>query len=74
MKRRYSWFTLKSKQKLFANIYKESGMALHPNAGKLANQADHVNVPKIKSAYYLNKPHEEKFPEHRVAFGTSGHR
>ncbi|WP_022946548.1 phosphoglucomutase (alpha-D-glucose-1,6-bisphosphate-dependent) [Pseudoalteromonas ruthenica] len=49
-------------------------MALHPNAGKLAKQADLVNVPKLMSAYYLNEPDVEQFPEHRVAFGTSGHR
>lgn len=49
-------------------------MALHPNAGKPAQKSDLINVPRVMSAYYLNEPDIEKFPEQRVAFGTSGHR
>jgi len=49
-------------------------MAIHDNAGKRATQSDLVNIPKLMSAYYLNEPDIEQFPEHKVAFGTSGHR
>ena len=49
-------------------------MAIHPRAGQRAQQDDLVNIPKLISAYYLNEPDVEEFPEHKVAFGTSGHR
>ncbi|MEO2279486.1 phosphoglucomutase (alpha-D-glucose-1,6-bisphosphate-dependent) [Pseudoalteromonas pernae] len=49
-------------------------MAVHPNAGKPAAQSQLVNIPKLMSAYYLHEPDVEQNPEHRVAFGTSGHR
>lgn len=49
-------------------------MAIHPNAGKPAEKATLVNVPKLLSAYYLNEPDVEQYSEHKVAFGTSGHR
>ncbi|MBB1384077.1 alpha-D-glucose phosphate-specific phosphoglucomutase [Pseudoalteromonas sp. SG45-5] len=49
-------------------------MAIHSGAGKTAPQSALVNVPKLVSAYYLNEPDLEQFPEHCVAFGTSGHR
>ncbi|WP_462158301.1 phosphoglucomutase (alpha-D-glucose-1,6-bisphosphate-dependent) [Pseudoalteromonas sp. GB56] len=49
-------------------------MAVHPNAGKPAHQSQLVNIPKLMSAYYLHEPDVEQNPEHRVAFGTSGHR
>lgn len=52
---------------------KGSSMALHPNAGKPAKLEDLQNIPRLISAYYLNKPDMSK-AEQRVAFGTSGHR
>ncbi len=48
-------------------------MALHPHAGQPARAEDLTNIPRLVSAYYLNKPDMSR-PEQRVAFGTSGHR
>jgi phosphoglucomutase len=48
-------------------------MAQHPHAGKPARLEDLTNIPRLMSAYYLNKPDMSK-AEQRVAFGTSGHR
>lgn len=48
-------------------------MALNPNAGKPARLEDLPNIPRLMTAYYLNKP-DMNIPEQRVAFGTSGHR
>ncbi len=48
-------------------------MALHPHAGKPARQEDLTDIPKLVSAYYLNKPNVAE-REQQVAFGTSGHR
>ena len=49
-------------------------MANHPRAGKPAEKSDLINVPRLMSSYYLNEPDVEAHPEHKVAFGTSGHR
>ncbi len=49
-------------------------MALHPRAGHKAEAQDLINVSRLMTSYYLNEPDIEKFPEQRVAFGTSGHR
>jgi len=49
-------------------------VANHPNAGKPAQKSDLINVPRLMSSYYLNEPDLVKFPEQKVAFGTSGHR
>lgn len=49
-------------------------MALHPRAGHKAEARDLINVSRLMTSYYLNEPDIEKFPEQRVAFGTSGHR
>lgn len=49
-------------------------MALHPNAGKPAQKSDLINVPRVMSSYYLHEPDVDKFPDQKVAFGTSGHR
>lgn len=49
-------------------------MALHERAGLPALPEDLINVPRLMASYYLNEPDVEKFPEQRVAFGTSGHR
>ncbi len=48
-------------------------MALHPLAGKPARLEDLTNIPRLMTAYYLNKPDMSK-AEERVTFGTSGHR
>jgi phosphoglucomutase len=42
-------------------------------AGKPADPASLVNVPKLITAYYTEIP-DPSVPEQRVAFGTSGHR
>ena len=48
-------------------------MKISPLAGKLAQQAMLVNVPRLITAYYCTKP-DTSVPGQRVAFGTSGHR
>ncbi|MFT5444360.1 MAG: phosphoglucomutase [Myxococcota bacterium] len=48
-------------------------MAVHPFAGKLADHSMLVNVPRLISDYYTEKP-DPKDATQRVAFGTSGHR
>ncbi len=44
-----------------------------PLAGKPAQPAMLVNVPRLITAYYSNTP-DPAVPSQRVAFGTSGHR
>jgi phosphoglucomutase len=46
---------------------------MHKLAGKPAPHTLLVNVPSLMSAYYINKPDYENV-EHRISFGTSGHR
>ena len=48
-------------------------MKISPYAGKPAEPAMLVNVPKLITAYYTEVP-DPKVPAERVAFGTSGHR
>ena len=48
-------------------------MADSPLAGKPAPTSILVNVPKLITAYYTERP-DPSVPEQRVAFGTSGHR
>ncbi len=48
-------------------------MKVSPFAGKLAEPAMLVNVPRLVTAYYTEAP-DPSVPEQRVAFGTSGHR
>jgi phosphoglucomutase len=48
-------------------------MKISPLAGKPAEPAMLVNVPKLVTAYYTEVP-EPSVPRQRVAFGTSGHR
>jgi phosphoglucomutase len=48
-------------------------MSTSPWAGKPAQQALLVNVPRLMTAYYTNRP-DPSVPQHHVAFGTSGHR
>jgi phosphoglucomutase len=45
----------------------------HPRAGKPAEAADLVNVPRLLAAYYTERPDPAERGQ-RVAFGTSGHR
>jgi phosphoglucomutase len=42
-------------------------------AGKQADLAMLVNIPRLVTAYYAERP-DPTVPAHRVAFGTSGHR
>jgi phosphoglucomutase len=46
---------------------------LNPLAGKPAPAESLVNVPRLVTAYYSEKP-DPNIPAQRVAFGTSGHR
>jgi phosphoglucomutase len=48
-------------------------MSVHEWAGKKAPLELLVNVPRLVSAYYTEKPNPEN-PAQRVSFGTSGHR
>ena len=48
-------------------------MKVSPFAGKPAEPAMLVNVPKLVTAYYTDVP-DPAMPEQRVVFGTSGHR
>ena len=48
-------------------------MSLSPFAGKKAPKSLLVNVPRLISAYYTNRP-DVNDPAQLVAFGTSGHR
>src|SRR5918992_1547299 len=48
-------------------------MSPSPWAGKPTQQALLVNVPRLMTAYYTQRP-DPSVPEQRVAFGTSGHR
>jgi phosphoglucomutase len=45
----------------------------NPRAGKRAEPSDLINVSKLVTAYYVEKP-DIAVPGQRVAFGTSGHR
>jgi len=48
-------------------------MKISPYAGKPAEESMLVNVPRLVTAYYVNRP-DPAVPAQRVAFGTSGHR
>ncbi len=48
-------------------------MKVSPLAGKPAEPAMLVDVPKLVAAYYTDVP-DPAMPEQRVLFGTSGHR
>jgi phosphoglucomutase len=48
-------------------------MAISPNAGQPAQASNLVNVPRLITAYYEDRP-DPGVPEQRVSFGTSGHR
>jgi len=48
-------------------------MSVHPGAGLPVDESLLVNVPRLITAYYTQKP-DPSVREQRVAFGTSGHR
>ena len=48
-------------------------MNINPLAGKPAPSAMLVNIPRLVTSYYTERP-DPAIPAHRVAFGTSGHR
>ncbi len=48
-------------------------MAMHPPAGQPAKRSELVDIPRLVSVYFANRP-DPKIPEQRVTFGTSGHR
>ncbi|TKB79693.1 MAG: phosphoglucomutase (alpha-D-glucose-1,6-bisphosphate-dependent) [Nitrospira sp.] len=48
-------------------------MATHPGAGTPAPVSSLINLPRLITAYYSEKP-DAAVREQRVAFGTSGHR
>src|SRR5258706_8031958 len=48
-------------------------MTIHPRAGKPPEPCDLVNVAKLVTAYFAERP-DPRVPEQRVTFGTSGHR
>src|SRR5262245_20178256 len=48
-------------------------MAISPLAGKPADPALLINVPRLVTSYYTGRPNPS-VPAQRVAFGTSGHR
>jgi phosphoglucomutase len=48
-------------------------MKINPRAGQLANASDLVDVPRLITAYYEDRP-DPHIVEQRVVFGTSGHR
>lgn len=48
-------------------------MALHERAGQPTLPEDLVNIPRLVSEYYINKPDVSEKSQ-QVSFGTSGHR
>ena len=48
-------------------------LEIHPGAGKPAPASSLINLPRLITAYYTEKP-DAAVREQRVAFGTSGHR
>lgn len=48
-------------------------MNVSPLAGKVAPESILVDIPRLISAYYTERP-DAAVPEQRVSFGTSGHR
>ena len=52
---------------------RQSGMPVSPLAGQPAPASIRVNVPRLVTAYYAQRP-EPSVPQQRVQFGTSGHR
>jgi phosphoglucomutase len=48
-------------------------MKIHPMAGQPAPSSRLVNIPRLVTAYYTERP-DPSLPGQRVLFGTSGHR
>lgn len=48
-------------------------MAIHPNAGKPATTGELINLPRLITKYFTDKPDPGERMQ-RVSFGTSGHR
>ncbi|MCJ2375757.1 phosphoglucomutase (alpha-D-glucose-1,6-bisphosphate-dependent) [Vibrio sp. ZSDZ34] len=48
-------------------------MAIHPRAGQKAQQEDLHNIPALVANYFLIQP-DANNGDHKVQFGTSGHR
>ncbi|HWZ33314.1 MAG TPA: phosphoglucomutase (alpha-D-glucose-1,6-bisphosphate-dependent) [Bryobacteraceae bacterium] len=48
-------------------------MSVDPAAGQPADPAKLVNIPRLITAYYSDRP-DPNIPSQRVSFGTSGHR
>jgi phosphoglucomutase len=48
-------------------------MAVSPLAGQPARQSDLVNVPRLVTSYFSDRP-DAQVQSQRVSFGTSGHR
>ena len=48
-------------------------MAIHPNAGKPATTGELINLPRLITKYFTEKPDPSERTQ-RVSFGTSGHR
>ena len=48
-------------------------MSVHPRAGQPAQQQDLVDVARLVTAYFAERP-DPSVPAQRVSFGTSGHR
>src|SRR5208283_5758461 len=48
-------------------------MSISPYAGKPAEPGMLTDIPRLVTAYYVNRP-DPTVPAQRVAFGTSGHR
>lgn len=48
-------------------------MAINPAAGQPAQPSNLVNLPRLITAYFADRP-DPRIPEQRVSFGTSGHR
>ena len=46
-------------------------MSISPYAGKPAEQWMLTDIPRLLTAYYVNRP-DPAIPEQRVVFGTSG--
>jgi phosphoglucomutase len=51
----------------------EGGPTVSPLAGKPAQPSMLANIPRLVTAYYVERP-DPAIPGQRVAFGTSGHR
>lgn len=49
-------------------------MSLHPLAGQQVPTSMIPNISRLMTAYYVLEPDVHMHPEHKVSFGTSGHR